>query len=80
MSSQGMMTLFALYRFMLKGSQMPFSIAVNLSPILGGSENSDELIEIDESGAPVEGVDDSHYKPKVAKKAPKKKLAKRLNR
>lgn len=44
---------------------------------LGGSENSDELIEIDESGAPVESGEDSSAKPKVAKKAAKKKVAKK---
>ncbi len=44
---------------------------------LGGSENSDELIEIDESGAPVESGEDTSAKPKVAKKAAKKKAAKK---
>jgi len=44
---------------------------------LGGSENSDELIEIDESGAPVEAGEDASAKPKVAKKAAKKKVAKK---
>jgi small subunit ribosomal protein S2 len=42
---------------------------------LGGSENSDELIEIDESGAPVEASEETSAKPKVAKKAAKKKVA-----
>jgi small subunit ribosomal protein S2 len=42
---------------------------------LGGSENSDELIEIDESGAPVEAGEETSAKPKVAKKAAKKKVA-----
>jgi small subunit ribosomal protein S2 len=44
---------------------------------LGGSENSDELIEIDESGAPVEAAEEASAKPKVAKKAVKKKVAKK---
>lgn len=44
---------------------------------LGGSENSDELIEIDESGAPVEAAEETSAKPKVAKKAAKKKVAKK---
>lgn len=44
---------------------------------LGGAENSDELIEIDESGAPVEPGEESSAKPKVAKKAVKKKVAKK---
>lgn len=44
---------------------------------LGGSENSDELIEIDESGAPVDAGDETSAKPKVAKKAAKKKIAKK---
>jgi len=39
---------------------------------LGGSENSDELIEIDESGAPVE---ETSGKPKVTKKTTKNKAA-----
>ncbi len=41
---------------------------------LGDSENSDELIEIDESGAPVDNVE-TEQKPKVTKKATKKKAA-----
>jgi small subunit ribosomal protein S2 len=45
---------------------------------LGGSENSDELIEIDESGAPVEG-DDASTKAKVTKKATKKKIVKKAD-
>ncbi len=44
---------------------------------LGGSENSDELIEIDESGAPVAAGEETSVKPKVAKKAAKKKVAKK---
>ncbi len=44
---------------------------------LGGSENSDELIEIDESGAPVEAGEETSAKPKAAKKATKKKVAKK---
>lgn len=46
---------------------------------LGGSENSDELIEIDESGAPVETGEDASSKPKVAKKTTKKKVAKKAD-
>lgn len=44
---------------------------------LGDSENSDELIEIDESGAPVDAGEETSDKPKVAKKAAKKKVAKK---
>jgi small subunit ribosomal protein S2 len=44
---------------------------------LGGSENSDELIEIDESGAPVEAAEETSSKPKAAKKTTKKKVAKK---
>jgi len=44
---------------------------------LGGAENSDELIEIDESGAPVDAGEETSAKPKVAKKATKKKAAKK---
>ena len=46
---------------------------------LGGSENSDELIESDESGAPVEAGEETSAKPKVAKKAAKKKVAKKAD-
>ena len=42
---------------------------------LGGVGDSDELIEIDESGAPVE--DEAEAKPKVTKKATKKKVVKK---
>ncbi len=41
---------------------------------LGDAENSDELIEIDETGAPVDSVE-TEQKPKVTKKATKKKAA-----
>jgi len=44
---------------------------------LGGAENSDELIEIDDSGAPVEATEEASPKPKVAKKTTKKKVAKK---
>tara|TARA_R110002096_G_scaffold435533_1_gene661243 strand:- start:30696 stop:31691 length:996 start_codon:yes stop_codon:yes gene_type:complete len=44
---------------------------------LGGAENSDELIEIDESGAPVEAGEESSTKSKVTKKTAKKKVAKK---
>lgn len=44
---------------------------------LGASENSDELIEIDESGAPVEAGEETSVKPKSAKKTTKKKVAKK---
>ncbi|MEM7027785.1 MAG: 30S ribosomal protein S2 [Pseudomonadota bacterium] len=40
---------------------------------LGDGEDGDELVEIDESGAPVDGAQD---KPKVSKKKTKKKVAK----
>ncbi len=40
---------------------------------LGGSEDSDELVEIDETGAPVDTAD-AKEKPKVSKKATKKKV------
>ena len=40
---------------------------------LGGAGDSDDLIEIDESGAPVESAD-AKNKPKVSKKATKKKI------
>lgn len=43
---------------------------------LGGTEDSDDLVEIDESGAPVEEV---VAKPKVAKKTAKKKVAKKAD-
>jgi small subunit ribosomal protein S2 len=42
---------------------------------LGGAGDSDELIEIDDSGAPVEPVEE--VKPKVTKKAAKKKVVKK---
>lgn len=42
---------------------------------LGGAGDSDELIEIDESGAPVEADGEVAAKPKVAKKATKKKVS-----
>ncbi len=45
---------------------------------LGGSGNSDDLIEIDESGAPVEG-DEASTKAKVTKKATKKKVVKKAD-
>lgn len=45
---------------------------------LGGSGNSDDLIEIDESGAPVEG-DDASSKAKVTKKTTKKKVVKKAD-
>jgi small subunit ribosomal protein S2 len=41
---------------------------------LGDGENSDELVEIDESGAPIDSSD-GEAKPKVTKKATKKKAA-----
>jgi small subunit ribosomal protein S2 len=41
---------------------------------LGGGEDSDDLVEIDESGAPVE---DAAAKPKVTKKTAKKKVTKK---
>ena len=41
---------------------------------LGGSEDSDDLVEIDESGAPVE---EAAAAPKVTKKTAKKKVAKK---
>jgi small subunit ribosomal protein S2 len=46
---------------------------------LGGSENSDELIEIDESGAPVEVSEEASPKPKATKKTAKKKVAKKAD-
>lgn len=45
---------------------------------LGGAGDSDELIEIDETGAPVEASEEASPKPKVAKKATKKKVAKKV--
>ncbi len=44
---------------------------------LGGAGNSDELIEIDDSGAPVEAVEEA--KPKVTKKTTKKKVVKKVD-
>ena len=41
---------------------------------LGGPENEDELIEIDESGAPIDSVQDTRDKSKIAKKGIKKKI------
>jgi small subunit ribosomal protein S2 len=44
---------------------------------LGGAENSDELIEIDDSGAPVEAAEE--VKQKVTKKTAKKKTVKKAD-
>jgi small subunit ribosomal protein S2 len=44
---------------------------------LGGAEDSDDLVEIDETGAPVEAGEEVVAKPKVAKKKTKKKVAKK---
>jgi len=44
---------------------------------LGGAENNDELIEIDDSGAPVEAAEET--KPKVTKKTAKKKVVKKAD-
>jgi small subunit ribosomal protein S2 len=44
---------------------------------LGGAENSDDLIEIDDTGAPVEAADEAVAKPKVTKKTAKKKVVKK---
>jgi small subunit ribosomal protein S2 len=44
---------------------------------LGGAENSDELIEIDDSGAPIEAA--KEIKPKVTKKTAKKKVVKKAD-
>lgn len=44
---------------------------------LGGGEDSDELIEIDESGSPIEVVEQKAAKPKTTKKTTKKKVAKK---
>jgi len=41
---------------------------------LGGDGDSDELIEIDDSGAPVEAAKEINAKPKVSKKTAKKKV------
>ena len=41
---------------------------------LGGDGDSDELIEIDDSGAPVEAAKEINAKPKVIKKTAKKKV------
>ena len=65
MLSRGMMTLFALYLFMLKGIADAILDSRQSVAHLGGSENSDELIEIDESGAPVEAGEEASAKPKV---------------
>ena len=46
---------------------------------LGGAENSDDLIEIDESGAPVAAADEAVAKPKVTKKTTKKKVTKKAD-
>ncbi len=43
---------------------------------LGGSEDSDDLVEIDDTGAPVEDV---VAKPKVTKKTAKKKVTKKVD-
>lgn len=45
---------------------------------LGGGEDGDELVEIDDSGSPVEVVEEKVAKPKVAKKTTKKKVAKKV--
>jgi small subunit ribosomal protein S2 len=45
---------------------------------LGGGEDSDDLVEIDETGAPVEPAEEAVAKPKVAKKTTKKKVAKKV--
>ncbi len=42
---------------------------------LGGGEDSDELIEIDDTGVPIAANDEVVEKPKVAKKTTKKKTA-----
>ena len=44
---------------------------------LGGAEDSDDLVEIDDSGAPVEAAEEVVAKPKVAKKTTKKKVVKK---
>jgi small subunit ribosomal protein S2 len=44
---------------------------------LGGGEDSDDLVEIDETGAPVEASEEVVAKPKVTKKTAKKKVAKK---
>lgn len=46
---------------------------------LGAAEDSDELIEIDDSGAPVEVVEEVKAKPKVSKKTAKKKVVKKAD-
>jgi len=44
---------------------------------LGGAEDSDDLIEIDDTGAPVETAGEAVAKPKVTKKTAKKKVVKK---
>jgi small subunit ribosomal protein S2 len=46
---------------------------------MGGAENSDELIEIDDSGAPVEAAAEVKTKAKVTKKTTKKKVVKKAD-
>lgn len=46
---------------------------------LGGAGDNEELIEIDDSGAPVEVSEEVKAKPKVAKKTAKKKVAKKAD-
>ena len=46
---------------------------------LGGSDVSDELIEIDDSGVPVEAAEEVEAKPKIVKKTTKKKVAKKTS-
>jgi len=46
---------------------------------LGSTGDSDELIEIDDSGVPVEAVGDVKAKPKISKKTAKKKIAKKAD-
>ena len=47
---------------------------------LGSPENKDELIEIDESGAPIDSVDDASVKSKDIKKVVKKKTQNKTER
>ncbi len=46
---------------------------------LGSSEDNDDLIEIDDSGAPVQAADEAVAKPKVTKKTAKKKVVKKMD-
>ena len=46
---------------------------------LGGDGDSDELIEIDDSGVPVEVSEDVNAKPKISKKTVKKKVVKKAD-